>query len=624
MDGRQISVELLDDGATVQLRRGADVHEDVWLQLRSEWGSSGRDVAMQLLVPLERFLARRRTLGKLAKRTAVVVRLDDKVKRLVLSANSDLAALVAAQEGPEPLDAAALRARLESGRYSRQLRTFQERDAGKLLILAHGANFSVPGAGKTAVALAVYEAERLSGRVARLLVISPLSAFPSWAEEIESCFEQPLSVHRFDGDIPKDSEIVLVNYHRVARNFNVLERWVTERPTLVILDEAHRMKKGWGGQWGAACLNLAYMAQRRDILTGTPAPQSARDFVALFDYLWPTQAMRILPADVLMARPAVDIGARVADAIEPLFVRTTKVELSLPPVVKNAVVVPLEGLHRELYLALRNQYAGQLTAARATRADFLRMGRIVMYLLEAATNPKLLTAGSLEGADPDVFRHPPLDIPEGSDLADLIARYNEYETPGKFQELGRLIKENADLGRKTLVWSNFVRNLKLLERQLGAYRPALVHGGVPQYDPDGGVSRETELNRFRNDAGCFVLLANPAAIGEGVSLHHDCHDAIYLERTFNAGQYLQSIDRIHRLGLPNDVETRISFLLTDETIDLAVDSRVRDKAELLGEMLNDRDLATLALPDDEDYGPPIDTDLDVQELFRHLRGADGG
>ena len=624
MDGRQINVELLGDGATVRLRRGADVPEDVWLQLRSEWGSSGRDVATQLLVPLERFLARRRTLGKLAKRTAIVVRLDDKVKRLVLSANSNLAALVGAQESPEPLDAAALRARLESGRYSRQLRTFQERDAGKLLILAHGANFSVPGAGKTAVALAVYEAERLSGRVARLLVISPLSAFPSWAEEIESCFDQQLSVYRFDGDIPKESEIVLVNYHRVARNFNVLESWVTERPTLVILDEAHRMKKGWGGQWGAACLNLAYMAQRRDILTGTPAPQSARDFVALFDYLWPTQAMRILPADVLMARPPVDIGARVADAIEPLFVRTTKVELSLPPVVKNAVVVPLEGLHRELYLALRNQYAGQLTAARATRADFLRMGRVVMYLLEAATNPKLLTAGSLEGADPDVFRHPPLDIPEGSDLADLIARYNEYETPGKFQELGRLIKENADLGRKTLVWSNFVRNLKLLERQLGVYRPALVHGGVPQYDPDGGVSRETELNRFRNDPGCFVLLANPAAIGEGVSLHHDCHDAIYLERTFNAGQYLQSIDRIHRLGLPSDVETRISFLLTDETIDLTVDSRVRDKAELLGEMLNDRDLATLALPDDEDYGPPIDTDLDVQELFRHLRGADGG
>ncbi len=624
MNDRQISVVLLDDRATVRLSRGSDVPEDAWLQLRSEWGSSGRDVAMQILVPLERFLARRRTLGKLAKRKAIVVRLDDEIKHLVRSSNSDLAALAAIQEDLEPLHSAALRTRLEAGRYSRQLRAFQERDAGKLLALAHGANFSVPGAGKTAVALAVYEAERLTGRLARLLVISPLSAFPSWVEEIDSCFVQPPDVHRFDGSIPRESEIVLVNYHRVARNFDALARWVAERPTLVILDEAHRMKKGWSGQWGAACLSLAYMAQRRDILTGTPAPQSARDFVALFDYLWPTQARRILPADVMMARPPANIGARVAQAIAPLFVRTTKVELSLPPVTKNAIVVPLEGLHRELYLALRDQYAGQLNVSRATRSDFRRMGRIFMYLLEAATNPKLLTAGSLEGADPDVFRHPPLDIPEGSDLADLIARYNEYETPGKFLELGRLIKENADLGRKTLVWSNFVRNLKLLERQLGVYRPALIHGAVPQYDANGGPSRETELNRFRNDDDCLVLLANPAAIGEGVSLHYNCHDAIYLERTFNAGQYLQSVDRIHRLGLPGNVETRISFLLTSETIDLIVDSRVRDKAELLGEMMNDKDLATLALPDDEDYGPPIDSDLDVQELFKHLRGVDGG
>jgi hypothetical protein len=111
-------------------------------------------------------------------------------------------------------------------------------------------------------------------------------------------------------------------------------------------------------------------------------------------------------------------------------------------------------------------------------------------------------------------------------------------------------------------------------------------------------------------------------MSEGMSLHHECHDAVYLERTFNAGQYLQSVDRIHRLGLPSDVETRIVFLLTDETIDLTVDGRVRDKAARLGEMLNDPSLATIALPDDEDYGPPIDDDLDLEALFRHLRGED--
>jgi hypothetical protein len=43
--------------------------------------------------------------------------------------------------------------------------------------------------------------------------------------------------------------------------------------------------------------------------------------------------------------------------------------------------------------------------------------------------------------------------------------------------------------------------------------------------------------------------ANLAAMAEGVSPRHTCHDAIYVDRTFNAGQYLQSLDRIHRLGL---------------------------------------------------------------------------
>lgn len=291
---------------------------------------------------------------------------------------------------------------------------------------------------------------------------------------------------------------------------------------------------------------------------------------------------------------------------------------------RRAIVVPLQGIQRDIYLALKDAYAGQFALEGWARVDLLRMGRVVMYLLEAATNPKLLVAGSLEGADPDVFRHPPLPVPEGSLLSELMARYNEYETPTKFRELARLVKENAEQGRKTLVWSNFVRNLKLLRRQLDAYQPALIHGAVPAFDPAGGISRETEIARFRKDDACRVLLANPAAMSEGMSLHQECHDAVYLERTFNAGQYLQSVDRIHRLGLPAGVETRITVLLTDETLDLAVDGRVREKAERLGEMLNDPSLAAIALPDDEDYGPPIDDDLDVLALFKHLRGEDAG
>jgi SNF2 family DNA or RNA helicase len=202
-----------------------------------------------------------------------------------------------------------------------------------------------------------------------------------------------------------------------------------------------------------------------------------------------------------------------------------------------------------------------------------------------------------------------------------VANYNQYEMPAKFKKLAALVEANAKLGRKTLIWSNFVRNLLALERQLGLYKPALAYGGLSAYSNDAQArTRATEITRFRDDADCMVLLANPAAISEGISLHHACHDAIYLDRTFNAGQYLQSLDRIHRLGLDPDQETRFTFLVTNETIDEIVDARVRIKAERLGEMIDDPNLASVALPDDEDYGDVIDDPDDLVALFAHLRG----
>jgi len=378
------------------------------------------------------------------------------------------------------------------------------------------------------------------------------------------------------------------------------------------------MKRGWQGEWGSACLSLAYLAVRRDILTGTPAPQAPSDLVALFDFLWPSEARRIIPPAALRATPPPDAGHRVAQAIRPLFVRTSKADLKLPPVIKRAEIVPTEGLQRQIYDALRDLYRGQLTAR--DRLNFIAMGKIVMYLMEAATNPALLAAGSTTG-DPEIFRHPPLEIPRDSPLTELTREYPKYETPRKFIRLAELLHENASLGRKTLVWTNFVRNIRLLDQQLRAYEPAVIHGAVPQasQDPDERT-RETEIHRFRHDDACKVLLANPAAISEGISLHKECHDAIYLERTFNAGQYLQSIDRIHRLGLAPDQETRITFLIAEDTVDETVDQRVRIKAERLGQMLDDPDLAAVALPNEEDYGQVIDAQEDIEALFAHLRG----
>jgi len=620
--GRElVQVGLEADGTTVRVDRGDELAEGTWLQLRSLWGSLGTDANRRLFVPLEKFILSRQAFRAIAKSSRFKLKLDDELKDVLSKTRSDDQALREARTSTQPLTRSEAETALEGGRFTRKLRDFQLDDLGHLLALSHGANFSVPGSGKTTLTYALYEAERLRGNANRLLVIAPLSAFGAWIEEAEDCFNDAPKVHRFEGDpIPLDTEVLLVNYHRLANGYDMVSAWVKGARTQVVLDEAHRMKRGWKGEWGTACLNLAFLAQRRDILTGTPAPHSTRDLGALLDFVWPGKARQILPSDALLSKPPDDAGKQVAEAIEPLFVRTTKDDLALPPVDHNPIIVPLEGLHRDVYMALKDQYAGTFGLDYQARRDFRQMGRVTMYLLEAATNPMLLTAGSEDGADPDIFRHPPLEIPEGSKLATLIEQYNIYETPAKFEELAKLVKANADDGRKTLIWSNFVRNLKLLKGQLSAYEPALIYGAVPAFAPEGETSRATEIERFRHDPDCLILLANPAAMSEGISLHHDCHEAIYLDRTFNAGQYLQSIDRIHRLGLDPGERTRITFLLTADTIDLTVDDRVGIKARNLGDMLSDPGLPLVALPDEESYGPPIDSDEDLEALFRHLRG----
>jgi hypothetical protein len=607
---------------TVAITRGNGVPDALWMRVLAEWGASGPAPQRSIAVGQDRFLSRLSWLPDACRRHRVGLQLDDRTRELIVRQRTEANQLADLRERPLSLDRSQLIDRLANSRFIiDDLRSFQERDLARLLALPHGENFSVPGAGKTAVTYALYEAERNAGRVAQLLVVGPISAFEAWETEAIRWLTPPPTV-TLGPRAARDTEVLLVNYQRLATSFDEIAAWVASAPTHVVLDEAHRIKRGRGGQWGTASLNLGQLAVRRDVLTGTPAPQHPRDLVALVDFCWPGQGRRVLPAAALVRMPPRNAMPQVQRALAPLFTRTTKRELELPEPRFDVRVVPLQGLHAEIYETLRNRIASRYRVSAADATTLTRMSRVVMYLLEAATNPALLPAGSAS-ADPPLFQHPPLDIPPGSRLADLIIEYGQYETPRKFIELGQIVTSNAERGRKTLVWSNFVRNLEQLAyRVLPGLQPALIHGGISTEESAVGLepTRAQELYRFRNDPDCAVLLANPAALGEGVSLHQVCNDAVYIDRTFNAGQYLQSLDRIHRLGLAPDQETRITLLLTAGTIDEIVDARVSDKAGRLAAMLDDPSLTTFALPDDDDYGPALDSVEDLIALFADLRG----
>ena len=625
-----LSIELYrQDRPTVLVQRSGDTNPGAWAMIQE---ALARGVVSgstnQTVVHADIFLAELDVLRELRAIYAERLDLGPTLTAHLESMAADRRAREAAVSGGVELqDLDDLDDELRAAGFVRALKPFQRENLAQVLRLPHAADFSVPGAGKTTLALATFAVLRRRGIVDRLLVVAPIAAFEAWKEEAADCFDESLDLVIFRGPdtfVPSGTDVLVSNYHRVAGDYDSIRRFVASARTQVVLDEAHRVKRGPEGVHGRAVLDLAYAASRRDVLTGTPAPQGAHDLVALVKFLYPGQDRQILPRstyhEALGRDPSVLADARAA--IRAYFVRTPKSALQLPPTTFKVVAREMPSIQSAIYEALIGRYRGKLSLSDRDRHDMRRLGRIMMYLLEAATNPMLLNSGSHSGDDPG-FSHPPIELAGDETVPDLLAQYARFETPWKYETVKTIVADAAATGEKVLVWTNFVRNIQALARFLQRYSPAIVHGGVPSQQGAAGeaITRETEFHRFRHDPNCSVLLANPAACGEGVSLHHWCHHAVYLDRSFNASHFLQSQDRIHRLGLDADTVTTFTLLMSRGTIDDTVDARLVEKVDALATLMDDPGLVLVALPssDEGEGGTPVFED-DVKAVLAHFEG----
>jgi SNF2 family DNA or RNA helicase len=179
-------------------------------------------------------------------------------------------------------------------------------------------------------------------------------------------------------------------------------------------------------------------------------------------------------------------------------------------------------------------------------------------------------------------------------------------------------RELAKAGKKVLIWSGFVKNVELISRKLIDLGALYIHGGVDAGDEEEEQTREWKIKEFHNNPSCFVLVANPAACSEGISLHTVCHHAIYVDRDYNAARFLQSQDRIHRLGLPAGTNTTIEILFTPDSIDERVHQRLKDKIERMATVLNDHSICV-----EEEVVDLNETGFsmnDADDLLNHLKG----
>ncbi len=458
-----------------------------------------------------------------------------------------------------------LREQLKKLGFGRELSVEQARNVGKIAALPAAATFSVPGAGKTTEALACFFYKATDSE--RLLVIAPKNAFAAWDEQIQDCMPsiKDKFVRLRDGRdkigriLDDNPRFMLITYQQLARVSDLIAAHCARHKLHVFLDESHRIKSGSGKQTARAALNLAHLPVGKLIMSGTPMPQSIDDLIPQFTFLYPE-----IPSN----------AENVIELIRPVYVRTNKKELGLPPVTRQIVRLAMAPMQAELYKLMKFEVAREAASALSipSKQAFRSLGRSVARLLQFVSNPALLSS----------------EI--GSVHADLLAAVLAEGDGPKMKYVLKKARSLARAGHKVLIWSSFVRNVEYIATRLSDLGAVFIHGGVDTGDEDDDETREGKIKLFHDDNNVRVMVANPAAASEGVSLHRICHHALYLDRTFNAAHYLQSEDRIHRFGLPADQDTTIEIIECIDSVDETVRVRLGYKICKMAEALEDSSL----------------------------------
>ena len=562
------------------------------------------------------------------QKIGLTCRLDDRSSSELAALLGDRESLVEAREnGLKAKDEDITLANIPG--FVRELMPYQRTSVTHIVSVSNAANFSVPGSGKTAIALSAYAVLKTQGIINKILVVGPRSCFVPWEEEYENCFgKKPVSLRvvgtperrRFLIRTAKDVELYLVTYQMAVNESRELVDLLSTGSFMLVLDESHHIKNFEGGIWSENVLQLGRYAKRRLILTGTPAPNSFMDLWSQFTFLWPSRSLLGERGAFKAQMESPRSEETLKEKLYPFFCRIKKSDLNLPPPRFDVFPVKLKPIQQTIYNALSAKVLGGITESVAERAELRAWKKAqIIRLLQTASNPTLLSLFSSE------FRLPPLES-QGLSVTELIHKYPQYETPSKFDQVEKLAREALDSGEKVIIWTWFVQNIEMLRIRLADLKPLYIYGDVPKDDQENEFeNRERFLKEFKTDPNPRILIANPSATAESVSLHKACHRAIYLDRKFNCGQYLQSLDRIHRVGLGQDEIVRYQIVVATDTVDETVNERLNKKMERM-ELLLDDDLPILDLdqPSEEVTGQDSELDEDFEAVLKQIKFEQNG
>jgi SWI/SNF-related matrix-associated actin-dependent regulator of chromatin subfamily A-like protein 1 len=356
------------------------------------------------------------------------------------------------------------------------------------------------------------------------------------------------------------SHFYIINYDSVNNELNRLNSFLSIRKFAVVLDESHTIKNP-KAKSSLAVWILGKRAQKRIIISGTPVANKPYDLWSQYYFL---DEGKLLGKNYYDFLKRYDIDVKDKDSItghelddlrliiNNNSIRRTKTEvLELPEKVYIDKYVNLSGRQESLYFTLKNELVIEIQniEGEIVLDESNEILKKLIRLVQIASNPYLVDKS-----------------------------YDE--NPSKFIVLDEMVRNIVDVSEKAIIWSSFVDNIKILSKRYKEFNSVMLHGEIPI------EKRDSIIKSFKNNPDCKIMVANPAAAREGLTLT-SANNAIYVDRNFNLVDYLQSQDRIHRISQTK--KCNIIKLIAKGTIDEFIDEILRRKKLIANFLQGDTD-----------------------------------
>lgn len=408
------------------------------------------------------------------------------------------------------------------------------------------------GTGKSAVIAARLAVGLANGNIdGQTLIVCPKNVIQVWPEQLK--IHGKLGCEVLEGDVIKrrtqirslkDRGILVTNYEMAriheedlrSRNFAV-----------VVCDESHRIKD-LVSKTNRAIRKISAFSKHRWALSGTPSPNGPLDICGTIGFVNP-QVLGTVSITALRSRYAImggysgreivayknvdDLDKRVATVTSRL---TKEQAIDLPPKTFETRYVTLTPNAQRIYNDIRNQ-----ALARLANEDVLTVQNILTESLRL-----LQIVGGFVKSDAGISH-----AINGNAKLDMLADIVE------------------DIDRPVLIWASFVEEVEQIAAKLkgGA---CIHHGGMH-------MTQRTEAIRSFIAGRRQFFVSTPASAREGLTLTNS-DTVIYYSRGYNLLDWLQSQDRVHRIGQTRPVT--IISLVARNTVDERVAELLEKKISL--------------------------------------------